>query len=591
MSEKLPQIPNFGGDFAPTIPLIQRRFYCAYHNVGTVPRWEQRKEIISALWSDDVYKWHRWNERRLKGLCSHRWNTWAGPAGSGKSADAAMFALSWWLENPAKSAVILCSTTKDLLRKRVWSYIVEYYNALYARFGDKARKREEFGTLLDSETKVRWRQGDDKNCIFGVAVGDGPVEEAINNLIGIHTTRVFLILDEMQGVREAIVSPKVLGNLATNPQSYFLGMGNPEDFNDPLGRFSTPLSGWPSVHLGDDEEWETQGGPLEGNGLCQCFNGTRSPADDSPEERKRLSWMINKDHVKAHLDYVNGNEQDPSFQSQKIGIWPMSGLEATVLDEQTISTFHCREKAVWTEKPTACAGLDPAFTVDGDKCVLQFGKRGRTEIDGNRKWVVELGEWVSVPIKANDGTPVDYQIVYFCKKECEKRGIPAHEFATDSTGVGGGLLSIFQREWGNVLGVDFRGRATDRPVSETNPKPAHEEYDRRASELNFSVRAFAVADSLRGLSAEAAQQFCSRRTEYKNKKNRVETKPEMKKRIGRSPDNADAVAVLIDLARERGATPSAKGLATPRPDWSADIRKAQGDFSEENYLESEYANT
>lgn len=609
----MPDIPTFGIKWPTDIPtpLINRRQWCARHNRGNVPRWEQRKEIIKALWHCSEpgdppgadYAWHRWNEKRLKGTCSHNWNTWAGPGGSGKTSDAAELALEWWLEAPHESAVIVCSTTKEMLRKRVWAQIAHFHNRLYERFGPKAKKENQFGELIDSETKIRWRSGDDKNCIFGMAVDDGPVEDAINNLIGIHTTRVWLILDEMQGVRPPIVSPKVLGNLAKNPESYFLGMGNPEHLNDPLGVHSEPLAGWGGVTLGETEEWETKGGPLKGNGLCQAFNGTRSPADDSPAERLRLPWLINREWVDAHLASVANNPQDPSYLSQAVGIWPMSGLEATVLSDQIITTFKCKEKAIWTERFTKFACLDPAFTADGDKCVLQFGKRGMTEIEAanedeekrvkivprKRKWMIEYGEWMVVPIVADSGIPVDYQIVAFCKKECEARGIPPEEFATDSTGVGGGLASIFKREWGNIYAVDFRGKPTDRPVSDTNPKPAYEEYDTRATELNFSVRQFAVAGSIRGLSSEACIDFCSRRTEYKNKKNRAEPKKEMKKRIGRSPDHGDVVAIGLDLCREKGAEPSLTPVTVNPESIRQALREAQDQFDPENYTHNEFA--
>lgn len=593
------EIPTFGIKWPTDIPtpLINRRQYCARHGVGTVPRWIQRKEIIRSFWDCSepgekpgaTYAWHRWNEKRLQGFCSHRWNTWAGPGGSGKTSDAAMLALEWWVEAPHESAVIACSTTKEMLRKRVWAQISHFHNKLYEKFGAKAKKEHWFGELIDSETKIRWRAGDDKNCVFGIAVDDGPVDDAINNLIGIHTTRVLLILDEMQGVRPPIVSAKVLGNLAKNPESYFLGMGNPERLNDPLGAHSEPLGGWGSVTLGETEEWETRGGPLKGNGLCQAFNGTRSPADDSPAERERLPWLINREWVQAHLESIGNNPQDPSYLSQAIGIWPMSGLESTVLTDQIIVTFKCKERAVWTERFTQFAALDPAFTAEGDKCILQFGKRGVTEVDGKRRSIIEFGEWIIVPIVADSPEPVDYQIVKFCKAKCEERGIRPEEFALDSTGVGGGLGSIFKREWGNVYAVDFRGAPTNRPVSETNPKPAREEYDTRASELNFSVRQFAVAGALRGLSAEACNDFCARRTEYKNKKNRVEKKVDMKKRLNRSPDNGDAVCIGLDLCREKGVEPSGETAASSSSINSRWIEESQAQFSDENYATNEYA--
>lgn len=586
---KQPEIPDFGIVFPPGIPLIQRRLYCALHNRGTEKRWIQRKEIIKALWKCSEpgdketgdFAWHRWNEKRLQGLCTHRFNTWAGPGGSGKSSDAGMFGLQWWLESPHRSALIVCSTTKDLLRKRIWAQIAHFHRILTKRF-----PKMPLGELIDSETKIRWEKGDDKNCIFGMAIDDGPVEEAINNLIGIHTHRVFLILDEMQGVRPPIVSPKVLGNIAKNPEAYCLGMGNPESQNDPMGLFSEPLGGWSSVVLGETEQWETRGGPFKGNGLCQAFNGQKSPADDSEEEGKRLNWLIRREWIQAHLDSVNGNEKDPSFLSQAIGIWPGGGLESTVLDDATITTFKCKEKAIWTQKPTKFAALDPAWE-GRDQRILQFGRRGLTEADGKLKWMIDFDEWLRVPIVADSEEPLHYQIYRFVRKECEVRGIPANELAIDSTGEGGGLLSIFHMNWGPVVGIEFGGRPSEIPVSESDSRPASEVYDRRVSELNLSLRTFATTNSLRGLSTEACAQACARKTEYKSKRYRVETKTDMKKRIGRSPDNLDAVAIGIDLCRQRGAVPSAT-KSVSRIDYARAHQKAAEDF-ESGYACNEYA--
>jgi hypothetical protein len=201
--------------------------------------------------------------------------------------------------------------------------------------------------------------------------------------------------------------------------------------------------------------------------------------------------------------------------------------------------------------------------------------------------MIGFGEWLRITVNADSGEPIHYQIVRQVKEECVKRKIPPEELAIDSTGEGGGLLAIFHREWGRVVGVEFGGRPTDMPVSETNPKPSDEEYDRRASELNMAVRTFATANALRGMSNEACQQACARKTEYKSKKYRVETKGDFKKRFGRSPDNLDACAILIDLCRQRGARPSL-GKNAVRREKEELLKHADAEFND-GYGIDEYA--
>ena len=217
--------------------------------------------------------------------------------------DAAVFGLEYWLQAPDRTAVIVCSTTMKMLRMRIWSYVTHYHQSIVKQ------KHDYVGELIDSMTRIRWRPGDDKNGVFGIAVEEGPIEETINNLIGIHTERVLLIIDEGQGIREAIL--RATKNMAKNPRFDFLMMGNPDSIHAPLVRESEPIDGWDSVVRGETEEWETLGGPVAGNGLCQFFDGRKSPADASPEERRRLPFLINRDWIAAHLKSVHGNLNDP----------------------------------------------------------------------------------------------------------------------------------------------------------------------------------------------------------------------------------------------------------------------------------------
>jgi hypothetical protein len=529
--------------------------FCAYRGFGDP--FEIRKERIQVMWPH--YQWHRWNERRLSGACRTHWLTWIGPGASGKTVDASVFGLEYWLQAPDRTAVICCSTTMKMLRMRIFSYVAYYHQSIVKG------KEDYVGELLDSVTRIRWRQGDDKNGVFGMAVEEGSIEEVINNLIGIHTERVLLILDEGQGIREAIM--RATKNMAKNPRFDFLMMGNPEHINTPLCRESEPLGGWDSVVRGETEEWETLGGPVKGNGLCQFFDGRKSPADDSPEETKRLPWLINRDWVANHLKSVRGNLNDPSFWSQAIGWPPAMGLESTLIDDSILITFHCKDKVVWTEGFRQCAALDPAFN-GGDKKILQFIKYGETLDDkGRRRWVIDFGDWIDVPIDSEEKErPIHYQIVDYCKVECGKRGIKPRDFALDSSGEGGGLKAIFDREWGIVHGVEAGGSASDDlPIDETG-KTAKEAYDTRASELLFSFREFALSDGIRGLSNEAAFQGCSRRTFFRNGKWCAEPKTGSKgktdergrpvrgyrQRMGHSPDHLDACCIGVEFCRRIG---------------------------------------
>lgn len=572
------------------VPLIQKHQYCAFYNCG-LGEFHHRKERIKAFWPE--FKLHRWTDRRLEALCKYNWNTWLGAASTAKSTDAAVMALEYWLQAPDRTTVIVASTTVKLLRMRIWSELTRYHQLL-------ARKMPgNVGELIDSKTLIRWEAGNDRNGIFGMAVEEGSTDEVVNNLIGIKAERVLVILDEMQGVREAIMQATI--NLSANPKFTFIGMGNPDSLMNPLGRESEPIDGWESVVRAETEEWETHGGPTKGNGVCLFFDGRKSPADDSPEERKRLGFLINKDKVAGILKACRGNMNDPLYWQMAIGWPPPMGLESTVLDASIIETFRCRAKPVWTETVTKSAALDPAFS-GGDKAILQFLKRGKTTDEHGERWQIGFDDWTEVPINADSSRPIHYQIVDFCKVECEKRQIPPAEFALDSSGEGGGLASIFRLEWGNVVSVEAGGSPSELPIDETG-KTAREAYDTRASELCFSVREMALAHGIKGLSEEATKQLSSRRTFYRNGKWAVEPKTGskgrtdekgrpvkgFKQRLGYSPDHADACAVGVEHCRQKGVVPTATGPGVKAKDdnWEKMVQQMNGFYDETNYANAE----
>jgi hypothetical protein len=138
------------------------------------------------------------------------------------------------------------------------------------------------------------------------------------------------------------------------------------------------------------------------------------------------------------------------------------------------------------------------------------------------------------------------------KEACKNEGVTPYYFGLDSTGEGGGLASIFQREWSReILCVEFGGRPSRNPVSNTNPKRADEEYDRRVTELWFFFRLILLNEQIRGLDPESAMEFCRRWWQLRGPYISLETKAKMKERTRRSPDIADADVVTAQVAYAR----------------------------------------
>lgn len=541
---------QFGLWWPEHVPEFNRRMVAARWGSGTVSQFEHRKWCIEKLWppNPDVYEMNDWSDIRLRSTCENVYTIWMGPGGCGKTTDAAAQAIEFWLEDPGSTAVIVCSTTKDMLRKRIWGEICRLWHQLPSDIDYK-------GVLTDTNCMIRWRDNDMKNGIFGIAVADGPVEDAINNLVGIHTKRVCLWLDEMQGINEAIMG--ALPNMVKNPESYFRGMGNPTSMQSMLCKYIAPRDGWHSVLECETPDWEINGSPYIGKARGYFFDGRKSPAYLDPEWGKKRTWMISKAQVDNHI--ADKGENSPEVRTMTIGWPPAVGTDNTVLDISIIEKFRCRERAYWTSGFTEGAALDPAFAEGGDNKILQFFRYGLVNDELGSRWVIEFREWFEVPIDTANPDPVEYQILKYCREKCASKGVRATEFGMDMTGIGRGLCMIFRKEWGAIIGVEFGGGASDEVVEEGG-KTGREVFDRRSSELNIMLRNFANANGIRGLPAQAEKEACIRLTTHKLK-HKVETKVEMKKRLGKSPDSLDAVCIAVDMARQNGAFPGSNGPA------------------------------
>ncbi len=283
---------------------------------------------------------------------------------------------------------------------------------------------------------------------------------------------------------------------------------------------------------------------------------------------------------------------------------PPMGLESTLIDDAIVTTFHCKDKAVWTHGFKKCASLDPAYG-GGDKKILTFINYGETEDEnGKKRWVIEEKESIDVPIDVESSRPVHYQIVDFCKVECQKRGIGPTQFSTLTAGEGGGLHAIFIQEWGQVTGIEEGGSPSDIQMMDSfnpdgTPKTAKQTYDTRASELLFQVRDFALADGIRGLGNDSVFQACHLRTFYRNgkwctepkvgSKSRVDEQGKpvrgYKQRMGHSYDHLDSFKTGVEFCRLQGAVPTVMGKAITQ-EQEIPYRHQQDEYSEENYLQT-----
>lgn len=508
-------------------------------------------------------KWNPWLERMIESLCEDHYAikegpvilrklAWAGAGSVGKTFAAALYGFIWFLADPLNSIVILTSTSAKMVRKRIWPEIARFYLQVRDNFGD-------CGHIIDSKTTIQATKGDDKHAIFAIAVGEGEANKAAANIQGMHAPRIFLVLDEATDVEEAILVASA--NLKKNCTDFTeLRIGNAKSRLDPLGEAMTPKDGWNSISV-EHEEWATV------DGYCLHFDGFKSP-------NVKAGRTIYPE-IYTYEDYQLALRADPNTLEVWMydrGFPPPDSVSNTVLSEAMVETCDGRGKHTFISHRKTIAGLDPAF--GGDECILQFGYEGDIESeDGSQVIGIQCTERVKIEIDATDKRPGEFQIAEKTIAELQKRNVQPRDFGCDATGTGSGVFAkIYELFGAEIHRVEFGGKPSELPTSEEDLRPCSETHDRRVTELWFAVSRFVKSRQLKGLDNAVIKELSSRIYEPRNKVKVIETKDKYKARMRKSPDKGDALAVLVEVSRRNGNTPSGKSARRDNANW---IKAAQ----------------
>jgi hypothetical protein len=462
-----------------------------------------------------------------------------GCGGAGKTQAAGLYAIGWWGCSPKNSIAILTSTTKEMIRHRIWPVIQHYRNTLQNTL---TGQKLELGHMLDSQTTLQATKGDYKHAVFALAVAHGETQKALHNLKGMHAQRILLVVDEANGTPEAIF--EAIPNLRKGCQDFtVIIIGNPTTRLDPHGRAAEPEDGWKSVGL-NSKSWRTKAvseWQIEG-GVCLRFSGSESP--NVKAGKNLYPYLYNVENWQAAQNHYGTF----GYWSQDVGMWPPDGMSNTVFNEMLVERCEAVDHFTFLGPTITIAFLDSGF--GGDACVLQFGELG--DIGG--KMGLQLSESLEIPISPEaEAHDVDYQIARRTIEECRNHGVEPTRFGLDATGIGRGVGAIIAAEWSPSIHYTVWGMApSERPSAQNDNRPAKEVYTTFVGELWFGAREGMESGQVKGFSRQSIMEFCSREYEMIGKRFKIERKEDMKKRMRYSPDHADADVGCVEVARRNG---------------------------------------
>jgi hypothetical protein len=528
------------------------------------------RNVVSTIWP--TYAWHKWAELRAQAFCKvnveedvETGNKFirsvtglAGGTDSGKSYDMAALALVNWFVDPLNTMVIVVSTSKIDAKQRIWAALVKMYREAHAvgiaagrliESMDIIKLSDEEGKAIDPSVGVS-----DASSIMLLAAGDEYKDDAQKRLQGKKNRRIVLIIDELQDCSSSVINEAIWGFKGAQ-ELHIVGAGNPSSIFDPHGKFCEPIKGWMSV----DEEtpnWKIKVAGIEG--LALRFDSEKdNPNQQSFDKGKGLRYPFLPKPNDVAVAKKELGELNPQYWRKFRGFWPPADADdCTVVSDILLARHGALDKPIWDGTPKDIAGVDPSYTEGGDRFVFSHMKWGKL-ISG--KWAIALEKQYVLNRRAGSQEDFQYEMIQQIHDLSVKLGIPNQWMGVDAS-AGGIFWSIGEREllrgW---HAVSFAGAASDLPVSaqyalrnEATGKPqvGKELFHNMSSELCFVSRYFLECEQLKGITPDLAWEMTQRKYVRRTRKIIIESKTDMKKRIGKSPDLFDSFSVGLFVARK-----------------------------------------
>jgi len=535
------------------------------------------KRYWELLWPDDSQTW--WTDLILEEVLKNQFVSLVGPASSWKTGTISRIALMDWSCFPDCTTVIQSSTDLPGLRARIFGETTKMWHtakALHPWFP---------GHPLDSKCVITYkdieedRARDIRDSIVGV-----PCKASTGKFLGMGSyagrknRRVWCLADEFQHMELAILDaqdnlisngPNLIPGIIRDKDSkergkpkrgykcVFIGNTNPSRPGNPIDIVSEPENGFGSLpEDGKTKVWKCKKLPTHPiQAVCINLDAKDSPNTGHPIDNPPYPHLAGPNKL---VHYTEGSE---SYWSQGRGVFKFGLAAFKIITPEICEQFNAFQDCIWEGAPTQKIGmLDAAYgSAGGDRCALGWLEFGRCV---DRKVRIKLHPYWLVPITINPEVSPEYQIAMFVKDKMEEQGVPPENFFFDGRGS---LAMALAAVWSpRVNAVEFGGPATNRPLGGdifTNDKETkqrrlklcNEHYSKFVTELWWSWLYATQADQIRGMNRDIVSDAHPREW-YKvaGDKIEIETKQEMKKRTGISPDLADMFAIGVEGARRRG---------------------------------------
>lgn len=460
---------------------------------------EERNRYLAhpRLWVREKLGEHLWSKQVqiAESVRDNRQTAVRSCHGVGKSFLASRLA-AWWIDAhpPGTARVVTTAPTGPQVQAILWTEI--------NTAAERARARG--NPLLGRINEVEWKIGRKL-----VGLGRKPSDYNQNAFQGIHAKFVLVVLDEACGIPKHFWTAAKA--MATGEYCRILAIGNPDDPGSYFAEVCDTLA-WPTIEISAFDS--------------PNFTGEKVP-------RALADALVSHAYVEGMArEYGDGS---PIYLSKVKGQFPEDAKDGVVRLSKLRACCLPRESAHPAEALTPVElGVDPG--AGGDQAVI----RERRGVVAGREWTTQ--------------TQDSEELVDLVVESINETGAAAVK--VDVIGIGWGVVGSLRRRAkqgqhsAQIIAVNV-GEAS------TNPK----RFLRLRSQLWWEVGRGLTEDlvwDLSMLEPEDQDRLVSQLTAPKYELDAarrivVEKKEETKKRLGRSPDNADALLLAFFDGSGQGA--------------------------------------
>ena len=516
-------------------------------------------------WGPDIFNTEPESVRRVfKSMHENATILLMGASSMSKTYSAGAWMLLDYLRDPLYTTVKLAAVNEDHLRKNLFAHVATLYR----------------GCCIPSKFKIEIRDSD-----LWMGVKEAGFEFGIS---GIAFKQSQETSGQFKGYKaKPVIKPKphpkfgymsrlrVLGDEGQNwPGGPFKDFNsiiasksgsemvkvcvafNPESISQLVVQMAEPVNGWA------EEDMDTLYDYKSNHDWAVC----RLDAARSENVIQRKVIYPGLQTYEGFMSYLRaGGDTSANYSTFARGWPPMKGTVNTIIPPTWPQ--EARGEATFIETPVNLAAVDLAF-MGLDSAQMAVGRWGlasgwedshgkfhqfmdRLNVSQARpRHVLQIDQILPMQ-KHDDAIKMAEEIIGRAKQ----LDIKPEWLAVDKTSIGFGTFSHLRRVWGEVIGISWNEKATDNKILAEDTDPASKQCDGVMSELWWAFRRWldprACAILINPIIPPQPihTQLTSRRYETGKNGIKVEPKEKYKARNKSSPDEADALVMLVHVVR------------------------------------------